>query len=147
MLKHLRLISSWWSSFCVAFSAVNWPGAVWLEWNVTFLSAVSAGCLMHLAITVWHFCYFNSYNICVQKLLHAQDHYRVLHPYKLHASHSEIGHDKTFLNGLIWQKKFIFRFLGKKKTFKKAIPPNKANSSILHDERLTKPFHSQPNIG
>jgi len=42
------LVSSWWSSFGVALSAVDWPASVWLEWNFAFLSAVSAGCLVHL---------------------------------------------------------------------------------------------------
>jgi len=44
------LVSSWWSSFGVALSAVDWPASVWLEWNFAFLSAVSAGCLVHLFI-------------------------------------------------------------------------------------------------
>jgi len=49
MLAFNGLISSRWSSFSVTFAAVNWPGAVWLEGNFTFLSAVSAGCLGHLS--------------------------------------------------------------------------------------------------
>ena len=44
------LVSSWWSSFGVALSAVDWPASVWLEWNFAFLSAVSAGCLVHFFI-------------------------------------------------------------------------------------------------
>ncbi len=44
----MSLESSWWSSFSVTFSAIDWPGAVWLERNFTFLSAVSAGSLVHL---------------------------------------------------------------------------------------------------
>ena len=44
------LVSSWWSSFGVALSAVDWPASVWLEGNFAFLSAVSAGCLVHLFI-------------------------------------------------------------------------------------------------
>jgi len=44
------LVSSWWSSFGVALSAVDWPASVWLEWNFAFLSAVSAGCLVHFFV-------------------------------------------------------------------------------------------------
>jgi len=44
------LVSSWWSSFAVALSAVDWPASVWLEWNFTFLSAVRAGCLVHFFV-------------------------------------------------------------------------------------------------
>ncbi len=64
------LESSWWSSFCVALSAVNWPCAVWLEWNFTFLSAVSASCLVHLFSI--HFSVSTPYYVFVQTLvLHA----------------------------------------------------------------------------
>ena len=51
----VSLISAWWSSFSVALSAVNWPATVWLEWNITFLSAVSTGCLVHLFWIHSHF--------------------------------------------------------------------------------------------
>ncbi len=44
----MNLESAGRSSFSVALSAVNWPSAVWLERNFTFLSAVGAGCLVHL---------------------------------------------------------------------------------------------------
>jgi len=49
------LISSWWSAFRIAFSAIYWPASVWLERNFAFFSTVSAGCLVHLFVTVWHF--------------------------------------------------------------------------------------------
>jgi len=48
----MSLISSWWSSFAVAFSAVYWPAAVRFEWNFTFLSTVSAGSLVHFFIAI-----------------------------------------------------------------------------------------------
>jgi hypothetical protein len=48
----LRLVSSWWTSFSVALSAIYWSCAVWLERNITFFSAVSASCLVHLSVTV-----------------------------------------------------------------------------------------------
>jgi len=32
----------------IAVSAVHWPCSVWLEGNFAFLSAVGAGCLVHL---------------------------------------------------------------------------------------------------
>src|SRR3990170_4396402 len=44
------LVSSWWSSFGVALSAVDWPASVWLEWNFAFLSAVSSCCLVHFFV-------------------------------------------------------------------------------------------------
>jgi hypothetical protein len=43
----LSLVSSWWSSFGVAFSAVYWSASVGFEWDFAFLSAFSANCLMH----------------------------------------------------------------------------------------------------
>jgi len=57
------------SSFCVTLTAINWPAAIWLEWNFAFLSAVSAGCLVHLFVI--HFCYFNSLYHFRQKSLFA----------------------------------------------------------------------------
>ncbi len=53
-VSFISLISSWWSSFCVALSAINWPTLVWFEWNFAFLSAVSAGSLVHLFV-ISHF--------------------------------------------------------------------------------------------
>jgi hypothetical protein len=52
MLSLKCLVSSWWSSFWVALSAVNWPCTVWLERNITFFSAVSASCLVHLFVII-----------------------------------------------------------------------------------------------
>ena len=43
----MSLISSRRPSFGVALSAINWSASVWLEGNVTFLSTVGAGCLVH----------------------------------------------------------------------------------------------------
>jgi len=42
--------SSWWSSLSPAFSTVNWPTGIGLERDFTFLSAVSADCLVHLSV-------------------------------------------------------------------------------------------------
>ena len=49
-VKLVSLVSSWWSSFGVALSAVDWPASVWFEGNFTFLSTVSADCLVQLFI-------------------------------------------------------------------------------------------------
>ena len=46
------LISSGWSSLSIAFSAVYWSGSVRLEWNFTFLLAISADCLVHLSVSI-----------------------------------------------------------------------------------------------
>ena len=51
-LFQTNLISSGWSSFSVAFSAVYWSGSVGFEWNFTFLAAISADCLVHLSISI-----------------------------------------------------------------------------------------------
>ena len=67
----LSLISSWWSSFCVALTAINWPRAVWLERNITFFSAVSAGCLVHFSVII-HSLFSTPTILAVQKLLLAQ---------------------------------------------------------------------------
>lgn len=48
----LRLVSSWWSAFCVALAAIYWSCAVWFERNITFFTTVSASCLVHLSVTV-----------------------------------------------------------------------------------------------
>ena len=47
-----NLVSSGWSSLGKAFSAVNWPSAVGFEWNFTFLTAISANCLVHLSVSI-----------------------------------------------------------------------------------------------
>jgi hypothetical protein len=47
LLPLAYLISSRRASFCVTFSAVNWPGSVRLEWNFTFLLTISANCLIN----------------------------------------------------------------------------------------------------
>ena len=72
MLKLISLISSRWSSFCVALSAINWPVAVCLERNFAFFSAVSAGCLVHFSVHIKHSAIFNSYYICCAKIVLAQ---------------------------------------------------------------------------
>jgi hypothetical protein len=51
-LFYTNLISSGWTSFSVAFSAVNWSGSVGLEWNFTFLLAISADRLVHLSVSI-----------------------------------------------------------------------------------------------
>jgi hypothetical protein len=44
----LGLVPSRWPVLSEAFIAVDWPAIGWLEGNLTFLSAVRAGRLMHL---------------------------------------------------------------------------------------------------
>jgi hypothetical protein len=48
----MSLISSRWSSFRVALTAINWPCAVRLERNFTFLTAISASCLVHFSVSI-----------------------------------------------------------------------------------------------
>ena len=48
-LVSLISISSWWSSFLPAFSAVNRSASVRLEWYFTFLATIRADCLMHFS--------------------------------------------------------------------------------------------------
>jgi hypothetical protein len=68
----IYLISTWWSMFCVALSAVNWSATVWLEGNFTFLLAFSTGCLVHL---FWIHSVFStpiilvSANVCFARVL------------------------------------------------------------------------------
>ena len=54
-----------------AFSAVNRPAWVRLEWNFTFLSTFSANCLMHLFLS--HFAISTPLNDFVQKLFLAHE--------------------------------------------------------------------------
>ena len=67
------LISSRWSSFCVALTAINWPGAVWLERNFAFFSAVSAGRLVHFSVIIHSLFQLLLYLLC-KKLVLTQYH-------------------------------------------------------------------------
>jgi hypothetical protein len=49
MIVQNLIPSSWWSSFCPTFSAVNWPARIGFEWNFAFLAAIGADCFMHLS--------------------------------------------------------------------------------------------------
>ena len=69
----LSLESSWWSSFGVTFAAINWSCPVWLEWNFTFLSAVSAGCLVCLFSV--HYMFQLLYGYCAKKAFFARAEY------------------------------------------------------------------------
>jgi hypothetical protein len=80
----ISLISSWWSTFCVTLTAINWPCTVWFERNVTFFSAVSASCLVHFSVVI-HYAISTPTTFAVQKLILHITHYLVLQPYKLNA--------------------------------------------------------------
>ena len=52
LLPLAYLVSSRRASFRVTFSAVYWPGSVGLEWNLTFLAAISADRLVSLSVSI-----------------------------------------------------------------------------------------------
>ena len=61
----MSLVSLWWSSFRITFSAVYGSASVGLERNFAFLSTVGANCLVHLFLI--HLL-FNSYSVECKKL-------------------------------------------------------------------------------